>query len=58
MIEKNSVVRFVGSTDYDGNSIKSWHEEYKVLEKNGDRIVLTYNGEIFAAVNVAACELV
>ena len=51
-------MRFVGDTDYDGTPIKAWYDEYTVSEKNGDRVVLVHDGELFAAVNVADCELV
>lgn len=57
-IEEGSVVRFVGSTDYDGTPIKAWFDEYTVSERSGDRAVLVHDGELFAAVNVADCELV
>lgn len=57
-IEEGSAVRFVGSTDYDGTPIKAWFDEYTVSEKSGDRVVLVHDGELFAAVNVADCELV
>ena len=57
-IEEDSAVRFVGDTDYDGTPIKAWFDEYTVSEKNGDRVVLVHGGELFAAVDVADCELV
>ena len=53
-----STVRFVGNTDYDGTPIKAWFDEYTVSERSGDRVVLVHDEELFAAVNVADCELV
>lgn len=57
-IEVGSTVRFVGNTDYDGTPIKAWFDEYTVSERSGDRVVLVHDGGLFAAVNVADCELV
>lgn len=57
-IEVGSTVRFVGDTDYDGTPIKAWFDEYTVSERSGDRVVLVHDGGLFAAVNVADCELV
>ena len=38
--------------DYNGNSLASYHDSYTVSELNGDRAVLTVNGQVWAAMNV------
>ena len=53
-------VRFNGDTDYNGTAIKAWHNDsgYEVTQLDGDRAVLSFNGSVFAAVNVNDCELI
>lgn len=51
-ISKGSIVRFTGSTDYYGTPVTSWHDTYVCDEPDNDRVVLRYNGCVFAAVNI------
>ena len=57
-ITEGDVVKFVGSTDYDGTYITPYHNDtgYIVKELNEDRVVLEYEGQIFAAVNICDVE--
>lgn len=59
-INVGDTVRFTGNVDYNGTSVKAWHndEGYIVSQLDGDRAVLSYNGTVFAAVNAADLELV
>lgn len=52
-------VRFIGELDYQGTHIKAWHndEGYIVKEITDDRVVLEYNGVIFAAVHINDVEI-
>lgn len=52
-------VIFTGDTDYNGISVKAYHNDtgYIVTQLDGDRAVLTYNGDVFAAVYVTDLEL-
>lgn len=52
-------VRFIGTIDYNGTPISAWHndEGYIVSEVKNNRVVLTYNQEVFAAVNIKDIEL-
>ncbi len=54
IIAEGDIVRFVGTTDYNGTYITPYHNGsgYTVMEVDGDRAVLGYGGQIFAAVNV------
>lgn len=59
-ISAGDTVRFNGDTDYNGTAIKAWHNDsgYEVTQLDGDRAVLSFNGSVFAAVNVNDCELI
>lgn len=59
-ISVGDTVRFNGDTDYNGTSIKAWHNDsgYEVTQIDGDRAVLSFNGAVFAAVNANDCELI
>lgn len=59
-ISVGDTVRFNGDTDYNGTAIKAWHNDsgYEVTQLDGDRAVLSFNGSVFAAVNVSDCELI
>lgn len=59
-ISVGDTVRFNGDTDYNGTAIKAWHNDsgYEVTQLDGDRAVLSFNGAVFAAVNVSDCELI
>jgi len=49
-------VRPTRLTDYNGISVTSYHDSYTVSELNGDRAVLTANGQIWAAMHVSDLE--
>lgn len=53
-ISESDTVRFIGEQDYNGTYITPYHNDsgYIVAQLNGDRAVLEYNGQVFAAVNV------
>lgn len=53
-ITEGDVVKFVGSTDYDGIHITPYHNDtgYIVKELNEDRVVLGHEGQVFAAVHI------
>ncbi len=49
-----------GANDYNGNGLASfvYAREYKVKEITGDRVVITYNGTVMAAMNISDLILV
>lgn len=54
-INVGDTVIFNGNADYNGTAVTAWHndEGYTVSEISGDRAVLTYNDDVFAAVNIS-----
>ena len=52
-----SNVRFTGTTDYNGNTLKYHDRIFNVKQINGDRVVLTYNGAVYAAVRLSEVTL-
>lgn len=58
IIAKGDIVQFTGEQDYNGTYITPYHNDsgYMVMDLNGDRVVLGYNGQVFAAVNVCDVE--
>ena len=49
-----------GANDYNGNGLASfvYAREYKVKEIKGNRVVITYNGTVMAAMNISDLILV
>lgn len=57
-LSEGDIVRFTGEKDYNGTYITPYHNNsgYTVMELNGDRVVLGYEGQVFAAVHICDVE--
>lgn len=57
-ISEGDIVRFTGEVDYNGTHIIPYHndEGYTVSQIDDDRVVLMYNGQVFAAVSICDIE--